>query len=291
MSTIVVRLFVNRERIFKGFTRMLVGDSEKQIVFVHAPGGMGKTWLVARLKHECSIRSPDIRYAGLDFKDGQAHDYLSIVRQVRDDLGAAYFNRLTQIINAATGFHVNLQIADTISSTIAVDQINGVSGGEINVAGGNIIKDNFFLVQADSESVRKEIKARVTETFFADLREVLTLGPAAFFFDTYEKAPEATRRWIEGNLLVQIREGKLPRAIVVITGREIPELDKMMWRHCTVYPKLEPLNSKDVATYLREKRGLTDIDVDTLYRATQGNPQLLGVLADNLDVSADDEEW
>ena len=288
MSATVLRLFVDRERICDGFLDMLAGRSEKQIMLLQSPGGMGKSWLVAKLMHECSRQSPGMPYAALDFKDGQAHDYLSIVRRARDDLGAANFNPLTQTINAATGLHVNLQLSSPGSGGVHVEGSSVQAGGDL--AGRDIIKDNFFLVQVDSESVYKEIEGRITEAFFADLRSLLARGPAVFFFDTYEKAPEATRRWIEGNVLYHIREGKLPRAVVVITGREVPELD-LAWKHCTARPKLEALDSEHVATYLREKRGLTDVDADTLYRATMGNPQLLGLLADNLAAASGDEEW
>lgn len=289
MSKTVVNLFVNRERIQESFQEMLAGRSEKQIMLIKAEGGMGKSWLVAKLRHECSIQSPAAPYTGLDFKDGQAHDYLSLARRIRDDLGAAHFNSLTQVINDTTGIHVNLQVSSAPSGQVSA-QLGAVTGSEVVVAGGNVIKDNFFLVQVDSESVQREIQARITEALFACLREVLQNRSAVFFFDTYEKAPEATRRWIENQLMYQIREGRLTGVVVVITGREMPELD-LSWKDCTTRPKLEALNSEHVATYLRERRGLKDVDVDTLYRATLGNPQLLGMLADNLTAQTEGDEW
>jgi hypothetical protein len=287
VNTTISDFFVNRERICQSFLDMLVGRSEKQIMMIQAPGGMGKSWLIAKLKHDCSRQSPHIPQVVVDFKDGQAHNYLSIIRRARDDFGAAHFNQLTLAINAVTGHHINLQVAAEISSTITAP-LENVSGGEINIAGGNVIRDNFFLVQADSEYTRQEIEAQVTEIFFDVLRGVLPLGPVAFFFDTYEKAPEASRRWIEGNLLYQIREGRLPHALAVFAGREVPELDDL-WKYCVVRPKLDALREEDVVTYLHEKRGLKNLDARTLYQVTKGKPQLLGVLADN--AASNDDEW
>ncbi len=286
MSLTIANQFVDRQEICDSFYNMLSPGSEKQIMLVKAGGGMGKSWLVGKFKHECSIQSPRVFYTHLDFNDGQAHDYLSIVRRTRDDLGAAHFDGLTQTINAVTGIHVNLQVAGTASGEVAT-QLGDTTGSEVNVAGGNVIKDNFFQIQVDNESLRRDIEARITAMFLADLRAFVEQQPAVFFFDTYEKAPETTRRWIEGNLLYQIREGKLPGVVAVTTGREIPEVDSI-WRHCTTRPKLENLLRNDVAKYLREKRGLTDIDIETVYRTSKGNPQLLGVLADNAE---DDDDW
>ncbi len=223
MTTSIISFFVNRERIHALFSEMLMSTSEKQIMLVHALGGMGKSWLVAKLKHECSIQSPPVLYTSLDFKDGQAHDYLSIIRRVRDDLGAAHFNYLTQTINAGTDIHVNLQITGSGTGGVNITQSEVRIGGD--VAGRDIIKDNFFNVQVDSEAVRREIEARITEAFFSDLCSLLGKTTGVFFIDTYEKAPEATRLWIENHLLYQIREVRLPRAVVIITGREVPQFD------------------------------------------------------------------
>jgi hypothetical protein len=53
----------------------------------------------------------------------------------------------------------------------------------------------------------------------------------------------------------------------------------------------------DVGQYLRENRGLsslTEQDVQTLFKAVQGNPQLLGIIGDNLEQTARpdvDDDW
>jgi hypothetical protein len=60
---------------------------------------------------------------------------------------------------------------------------------------------------------------------------------------------------------------------------------------------LELFTLADVAQYLRENRGLpnlTDNDVQTLFAAIQGNPQLLGIIGDNLEQAtarASDDDW
>jgi hypothetical protein len=58
-----------------------------------------------------------------------------------------------------------------------------------------------------------------------------------------------------------------------------------------------PVYPDDVAEYLRINRGLsslTDTEIQTLYNAVQGNPQLLGIIGDNLEQSSRpvaDDDW
>lgn len=282
MSISIARLFVDRQEICANFEAIISGRSQKQIMLVGAAGGMGKSWLISKFKHDCSRQSPRIAYTSTDFKDGQLHDFLSIVRTVRDDLGAAHFNRLTQAINEATRYDINIHIAPTSSPDVKTE-IGDVTESEVNIAGGNIIRDNFFTLQVPNERIRADIEARLFKAFVQDLQEFLTTRTAVFFFDTYEKATETTQTWIENRLLYEIREGTLKNARVVIAGRHIPTMDAS-WRHCTTRPKLDVLRSEDVRSYLQEKLGLTaqEADAETLFRASQGNPQLLGMLADNI---------
>jgi hypothetical protein len=199
---------------------------------------------------------------------------------------------LTQAINDATRYDVNINIAPSSSPTLT-NEIGDITESEVNIAGGNIVKDNFFGLQMPNERIRADIEARIFKAFVQDLRAFLTSRTAVFFFDTYERASETTQNWIENRLLYEIREGTLSNARVVIAGRHIPTVD-VTWKHCTTRPKLDTLDSEDVRSYLQDKLGLTsqEADAETLFRASQGNPQLLGMLADNvLATLQPDDDW
>jgi hypothetical protein len=285
MSESVAHLFVDRVEIVDGFNDMIGGISTKQIMMVEAAGGMGKSWLIGKLKHECSRRTPRITYADIDFKDPRLRKFLAVIRRARDDLGAAHFNHTTKVINRATQYNININISPAVDQPLDAD-FGDIADSEVNIAGGHVIKDNFFDLHAPSGGLREEIEAQISDAFKFDLKAFLSDQPAVIFFDTYDKAPQSVRSWIEAQLLNQIREGALFRAIVVVAGRVIPEVD-ISWKHCTIRPKLEALSRDDVRLLVRGKCGLSD-DPDTLYRASRrGNPQLLGMLLDNII----DEDW
>jgi hypothetical protein len=290
MSKAVVDLFVNREHIRAAFVDMLHARSDKQIMVLKAEGGMGKSWMLAVLRHECQQLAPPVPAVEVNFGHGEAHDYLTLIHKAGTAIGGGALRTLLEVLSAGPALRVNLQVAGAAAAPVTAS-FGDVVGGQVLVAGGSVFNQPTFHFSAEAELTRRERETYLTETFFSALREGLLARPAAFFFDTYEKAPQAARAWIETQLLPRIRDSQLPRALVVLAGREVPEMD-LAWKHCTTRPKLEPLASADVQTFLRERLGLTDVDHETLYRATLGNPQLLGLLADNLTASADeDETW
>jgi hypothetical protein len=109
--------------------------------------------------------------------------------------------------------------------------------------------------------------------------------------------PNAADRWIRRELLTRIAEGRLANSVVVLAGRRLPEFDGAAWSDVVGRLELEFFTVEDVAQYLRENRGLaalTDTEVQTLFTAIQGNPQLLGIIGDNLEQAARpaaDEDW
>ncbi len=291
--------FVDREKQYQGFLKMIARETPKQIMLVEAPAGMGKTWLIQRLRHEC--RSQAIPVTLFDFRDRRPWDYLTLVRQARDQLGPAHFNPMTAVINAATS--VEVRVADEGGGG-GVEMHLATEGGAItdseiqvgDVAGGHIIKDNFFIVRADSETVRRSIEVRITDAFFSCLVTLAADQVVVFLFDSYEEITQEADRWIQAQFLARIRDGLLPNLITVLAGREnLPDLSSG-WEHCVARTGLAPFDLEDVTEYLREKRRLTDLSpeqIALLVQASGGAPGLLGTLADNLAVESesDDGEW
>jgi hypothetical protein len=298
-------LFVDRLKQLDRFRRSLEGATSRRIILISAGPGMGKSWLLRRFASEAGGRGA--RSVLIDFSDGQAYDVLTLVRRFRDALGANHFNRLTAAINEATA--PRLVISDDSARggggtglQFTNSQIGDVSIGD--VAGRNIIKDNLFIVQADNPLVIQAIEDRITQVFFECLAEVAAAAPVLFLFDTYERtsqssegwSPNVTDRWITRELLTRIREGRLANTVVVLAGRRLPDLGAD-WAEVTGTLPIELFTQADVAAYLRENRGLsslTDAEVQTLFNAVQGNPQLLGIIGDNLEQTVrpgEDDDW
>ncbi len=287
--------FVNREKQTKGFLKMLNRETEKAIMVITATADMGKTWAVQRMRHECSlVQSP---CAHFDFRDRQPWDYLSITRQTRDQMGATHFNLLTQTINESTGVNIQLSGSAGDSGDVSIESvdISDVKDGQVEVttAGRDVIKDNFFYVQADSETTRRAIEARITDAFFTGLTELAQEKPLAFFFDSYEDVTEEGGRWLQAQLLARIRDGQLENVIVILAGQQLPEFSRSSWRHCLASTGLDPFEREHIVEYIVEKRELTSLDVDTIFKTSGGHPGLLGKMADiaSLELEDDDDDW
>jgi hypothetical protein len=297
-------LFVDRLKQLDRFRKSLDGATSRRIILISAGSGMGKSWLLKRFASEAADRGA--RSVLIDFSDGQAYDVLTLVRRFRDALGANHFNRLTAAINEATA--PRLVISDGGGGgggggiNFGSSQLGDISIGD--VAGRNIIKDNLFIVQADNPLVIQAIEDRITQVFFECLGELTATGPVLFLFDTYERTSQSsegwssnvTDRWITRELLTRIREGRLANTVVVLAGRRLPDLGAD-WAQVVGTLPVELFSQADVSTYLRENRGLsslTDAEVQTLFNAVQGNPQLLGIIGDNLEQTVrpgDDDDW
>lgn len=298
-------LFVDRLKQLDRFRRSLEGASARRIILIAAGPGMGKSWLLKQFAYEAAARNS--RSVLIDFSDGQAYDVLTLTRRFRDSLGAEHFNRLTAAINEATA--PRLVISDdggsVGSSGVSVGagaQLGDLTVGDI--AGRSIIKDNLFIVQTDNPLLLQAIEDRITQVFFECLNDLVARTRALFLFDTYERTSQSTEgwvsnaadRWIIRELLARIRDGRLPNTVVVLAGRRLPEFG-VDWAQVTGKLDLELFTVADVAQYLRENRGLgtlTDQEVQTLFNAVQGNPQLLGIIGDNLEQTtkpAADDDW
>jgi hypothetical protein len=296
-------LFVDRLKQLERFRKSLEGSSGRKIILITAGPGMGKSWLLRRFAQEAGARGA--RPVLIDFSDGQAYDVLTLVRRFRDALGAEEFNRLTTAINEATA--PRLVLSDDGGASSASVNFGGAQSGDVaigDVAGRSIIKDNFFIVQTDNPLLLQAIEDRVTQVFFECLAELVATTQVLFLFDSYERASQegerwvsnAADRWVQRELLLRIREGRLPNTVVVLAGRRLPEFN-VEWAGVVGQLPLELFTVADVAQYLRENRGLpnlTDGEVQTLFSAIQGNPQLLGIIGDNLEQAArpaSDDDW
>jgi len=317
MSKTLRELFVNRIRQNDAFHKMLEGQTRRRIMILTAGPGLGKSWLLQMFALESGSRKvPLVR---IDFADGQAYDTLMLVRRCRDSFGSEYFNALTQAINDATAARLTLT-TQSVSPSVPVPQpaaqLAVDTGGGDFAAGsidkrqgtfieGPVIKDNFFVVQTDNPLVRQVIEDRINAAFFDCLTALCAQTRVVFLFDTYERnsleserwSSSAADRWIVGQLLTRMRDGKLPNAVAVLAGRRAPEFGTE-WNEVLGRISLDPLECSDIKVYLRERRGLaviTDAEAERLCQAVAGSPQVLGMIGDNLEQAnkpaSKDDDW
>lgn len=284
--------FVNRAKQFLGFQKMLARETPKAVMLIEAPAEMGKTWLIQWMRHHC--REHDVPAMHVDFRDRRAYDYLSLVRLARDQMEARYFNPLTEVINRFTAVDVNIALQSTRPARpvdVRVGDISDISGGEVIVAGGDVIKDNEFYIQADSEMARRAAEIRINDAFFACLATLLKEGPVVFLFDSYEDVTPEAEHWLRDHLLLRMSEGQLPNALVVIAGRQTPDLGAAI-KPLVAKTGLDLFSEEYVREYIVERRGIEDLDLETIIKTCGGFPGLLAKMADVALMDAqDDDDW
>src|SRR5258708_4773871 len=101
--------FVDRESEMSSFCRMLDDVAwPRPILVVWGEGGMGKSSLLMRMIHECSLRA--LSKAEVGWTDTRNHDYLGVMRKIRDDVGASNFGEFTKLVNFFTVPQYRLEV-------------------------------------------------------------------------------------------------------------------------------------------------------------------------------------
>jgi hypothetical protein len=308
MTKTLRELFVNRVRHSEIFSRMLEGRTRRRIMVISAGAGLGKSWLMRLFAIEATNR--ELPLVQLDFADGQAYDALGLVLRCREAFGAEHFASVEQAISDSTTARVALSTggaAPTAPVNVSIGDENTLSGSTISVSdvGNTIVRDNAFYIQADNPILRQAIEDRINGAFFEDLSALSMRSRVVFLFDSYDRntleaerwSSNAADRWIAGQVLTRMRDGKLPNAVAVLAGRRAPEFG-VEWNEALGTVALDLLDCTYITEYLRERRGLaelTDNEVKVVCDGTAGNPQVMGMFADNLEQKRKpkmaDEEW
>lgn len=259
------------------------GAWSRPILVVWGEGGMGKSSLLMRMIHECSLRA--LNKAEIGWTDTRNHDYLGVMRKIRDDVGASNFGEFTKLVNFFTVPQYRLEVV--VGTNASTEVARGATFGEnaqigflggVNVeAGGIVIKDLMLTDPRNDLGIPEaERMARLTDQFVQELNAVAGRGKIVIFLDAVEKATEATQRWVWGELFGALREDRLANVVIVIGGRKQPTIDER-WRSLVEERKLGPLQREHIIEYLI-KRGV-DLDAaaqgmaaDLILGMTEGNP-------------------
>ena len=137
MNTYDQLLFVDREKKFRGFQKLLQPAIRQAVMVIEAPRDMGKTWLIGRMQRHCLKPEVNFPVAQVDFRNPrQIHeiqDFLGLIRQVRDQLGhPEYFYELNGTINSFSeaGLQDNRALAGLvrkIESSFNMEELENLS--------------------------------------------------------------------------------------------------------------------------------------------------------------------
>ncbi len=156
------------------------------------------------------------------------------------------------------------------------------------VASGAVQDRNESWLVTD-DIARKELERQLNDAFFRALAALMADShPIVFLIDSYEDALriegfQEARRWIEQELLVRLRDGELNDVVVIITGRETPDLGVLGMDQLVVQTELEPFNEEYVRQYLDKRSlpaGSVGLDIRTVVLTSGGIPGELAAMAD-----------
>ncbi|PPK73937.1 AAA ATPase-like protein [Methylobacter tundripaludum] len=277
--------FVNRDLELKAFVKMLESD-EKPLMIVWGDEGMGKTSLLMRMVHECAALK--LRKAEIVWKDTSAHDYLAVMRKIRDDVGLEHFSAFTDLVNFyhETGYQPKLQVTFAVQGDIRVAENLGVSdNSNVGDVAAVMIKDSMIQIPRMDLSVpESERRSRLTNRFIQDLALFLANEPLVVFFDAVEKMSQDTEKWIWDELLDAVRNGILTNIKFVLSGQKQPP-ENRDWQIFITQAGLKPLGPRDIMNYLKKRvPDLDDANLNNLttmtLAATKGNPAMVASTVD-----------
>jgi hypothetical protein len=232
--------FVDRKAEMQRFCDMLDGE-DKLIMLVSGDSGLGKSSLFARMIHECGQRGR--KKAEVVWSDTRPHDYMAVMRKIRDDFGPDLFQPFTDLINYFTVPQYNLKI--DVQGSVRVGEGLQVKDSTVGDVAGVVIKDSMFVVPRNDMAVPEaERLVQLTERFLEVFAAALKNEPLVVFFDTVEKMSESTRAWVWGELLKAVRNGRLTNVRFVLCGISHPPLDRDMEQIIDDYLALRGVEEK-----------------------------------------------
>ena len=101
-----IEWFVNRTKQYKRYKQMLTADSKMAVMLIEAPTGMGKTFLVKKMRHQAEQQKHPIVH--IDFRTRRPYDTLWLIRHARQQISpslgnpAEIFSQLNATINQFT---------------------------------------------------------------------------------------------------------------------------------------------------------------------------------------------
>ena len=288
-------LFVNRTDEKDRFCELL-NSGEKSIIIVWGKDGLGKTFLMDWMVHECAQRA--LAKAELVWSNSRKYDPYGVMRRIRDELGVLkYFSHFTELINyytdpGSTNLSKPLKVVTQGNMSIAekAEFINSQVRDIANV----IIKDSMIVVPRQDIGVPMEERLiRLTDLFIPSLAAATEKKPCWIFLDVPSNKkhffPEV-KSWLWDELFSSVVKGKLPNVGIVmcvapkpsrdprfLTSVEEASLQAFDRRHVKEYMELCGMNE---TLGVGEERRLGMLDA--IMWQTKGVPKEVALMVDGM---------
>ena len=352
-------LFVDQERKFLGFQKLLRPETQQAVMLIQATKDMGKTWLAGRMQDHCQEPAVNLPAVYIDFRNPKQdhHDFLGLVRLIRQQLNQpAYFNQLNEIINsfsdvpttAVSGLGL---LRQNIVNSFNLEEIRGLcldininyeelTGETLSARAGSLVAycqrrqlltalisrcaelrtrvnwwdgleayrsgtavsdqptdaaittDNMGILRIDSTADQSRVERQINDAFFAALTALVAdRAPVVLLFDSYEKIKPDADLWLRQELLTRLRDSQLGELVIIITGRQTPDLSDLNMSNLLVQTQLEPFDEAIVREYFAERRKVViELDWRTILLTSGGVPGALAMMADHAMATASDDD-
>lgn len=130
-------LFVDRERKFRGFQKLLEPTTRQAVMLIEAPQDMGKTWLIGKMQYHCQEATVSVPVASIDFRNPreihEIQDILGFIRLLRRKLGdSTHFNALNATINSVTSSPISTEpgvgtLRQAMERAFSLDDIQNIA--------------------------------------------------------------------------------------------------------------------------------------------------------------------
>ncbi|MDX2143175.1 MAG: hypothetical protein SFV19_07460 [Rhodospirillaceae bacterium] len=277
----LLRGFVDREAQVGHFSQIVTGAG-RGVVAIWGESGKGKSSLRAKLYHEASLRG--LQRSEVVVKSTTGNDYLSILRKIRDDLGASSFPYFTDRCNYFTKPEYEVKF-NLQGANISIAENTKMVATQIDeMVGVKITDSNINIIRSDLGIEASATRAQLTEAFFVNLEAVATDKPIVILIDTIEKLQKDTLLWLKEDFVEKILCGTT-KVVCCIFGQQNIELRNAYhhFNELIVEEELPPLGEAHIEEYLVNRgidavaaRGLAAM----LKNFTHGNPMQVALAAD-----------
>lgn len=279
VSTIIdffVPEFVNRESQISAFKKVLGGQLKRSAFLIRGEAEIGKSFLLLQIwhmaRHELISR--------LDFRDGEAHTFLSMIQCAIEDFGREAFSTTLGAIQRITheARHDITFRSESIHHTENLTGEVNIAAEDVNIRGDVVGRDlyrtNIFLPPTENSLQRQALEQQISSIFFDDLRAFSQPRRIILSYDSFESASKECQQWLAGILLDEIARGRLPGVIVVVAGRTIPEVGNMLMPY-SIVTELGTFDSQVAMEYWIKRRELNGELFQNIYADTGGHPKRL----------------
>lgn len=275
----ILKKFVGRKSSLERFQAMLAGNYPARVMVIDGLPNSGKTWLLVRLQSEAIQRQ--IPTSLIDFSFGQVYDEVRIVHHIANELGSQFFVKLNRELQEAVQFDVGIELKTTSRKNRIEISGNVEAGGDVDVAGGDIIRNNTFNLNIQDTSLRKIWNARISEAFIEDLEHFDSAQHVVLIYDAFEKATIEAQTWIMNTLIRRVGKGELSRVTILLASNESMVFPPG-WDNLLVREALAPFDLEQVREYLidRCKLAINDATLERIYQITHGQVDQIGLIAE-----------